>query len=338
MSPQTMKALNFTDFNRLELQQVPMPALQAPDDVLVRIRAAGVCGSDLHGYTGKSGRRQPPLIMGHEASGEIVAVGEAVSDLAPGTPVTIQPLIYRPDPATGQIVRKLIGMNLPGAYAEYIVVPRANVFPLPETLSFSAASLTEPTAVAVHAVSMSPVQPYDRVLVIGAGTIGLLTMQVLRVAGAKVAVVDISDERLQIAQQMGASATFNPGTGDFAAFVASFTAGQGFDLTFEAVGISATVAQAVQAVRDGGTAIWIGNNQKIIDVDMQAIVTRELRVQGTYGMNNRDFARALQMLADGQIATDVLVNRRATLEEGPTLFDELIHTPGIVKCVIEMQD
>lgn len=333
-----MKALNFTDFNRLELQDVPVPALAAPDDVLVRVRAAGVCGSDLHGYTGKSGRRQPPLIMGHEVSGEVVAAGDAVTDVPAGTRVTIQPLIYRPDPQTGRIVRRLIGMNLPGAYAEYVVVPHGNLYRMPASLSYLAGALTEPTAVAVHAVSMAHIQPYDRVLVIGGGTIGLLTMQVLRIAGARqVAVSDVSADRLRMAEQMGAKATINPQTQDFGQFVADFTDGQGFDHTFEAVGVSATVAQSLSAIRDGGTVIWIGNNQKIIEVDMQAIVTRELRVFGTYGMNERDFRRALQMLSDGQIAADILVNRRATLDEGPTLFDELLSDPAVVKCVVEME-
>lgn len=337
MNPTTMKALNFTDFNRLELQEVPAPAIQQPDDVLVRVRAVGVCGSDLHGYTGKSGRRQPPLIMGHEVSGEVVAAGDAVADVAAGERVTIQPLIYRPDPQTGKVVRKLIGMHLPGAYAEYVVVPRANLYRMPASLSYVAGALTEPTAVAVHAVSMAHIQPYDRALVIGGGTIGLLTMQVLRIAGARQVVVsDVSADRLRMAEQMGAAATINPQTQDFTRFVADFTGGQGFDHAFEAVGISATVGQSLTAIRDGGTVIWIGNNQKIIEVDMQAIVTRELRVFGTYGMNERDFQRALQMLADGQIAADILVNRRASLDEGPGLFDELLSDPTVVKCVVEI--
>ncbi len=337
MVPTTMKALKFTDYNRQEMQELPVPALEHPDDVLIRVRAAGVCGSDLHGYTGKTGRRQPPLIMGHEASGDVVATGEAAADVPVGQRVAIQPLIYRPDPATGKTVRRLIGMNLPGAYAEYVVVPRGNLYAMPASLSYLAGALTEPTAVAVHAVSMAHIQPYDRVLVIGGGTIGLLTMQVLRIAGAREVVVsDVSDARLRIAEQMGATATVNPQARDFSQFVAEATGGQGFDHVFEAVGLSSTVAQSLAAIRDGGTLIWIGNNQKIIEVDMQAIVTRELRVFGTYGMNVRDFQRALQMLADGKIAADVLVNRRASFDEGPGLFDELLSDPATVKCVIDM--
>lgn len=332
-----MQALMFTDFNRLELQTVPAPRPERPDDVLVRVHAASVCGSDLHGYTGKTGRRTPPLIMGHEAAGEVAAVGEAVTSVRPGDRVALLPLIYRPDPVTGRVVRQMIGMNLPGAYAEYTVVPETNIYPIPDTLPYTTAALTEPTAVAVHAVGLARIRPYDRVLVIGAGTIGLLTTQVLRLAGAReVAVSDVSDARLAIARQMGASTVINPAAQDFAAVVAGLTDGQGFDMTFEAVGISATVGQSVAAVRDGGTIVWIGNSQRIVEVDMQAIVTRELQVLGSYGMNERDFARALAMLSDGRVDVAALITRRAALDEGPGLFDELLRDETVVKCVIEI--
>src|SRR5690606_2257243 len=333
----TMQALMFTDFNRLELQTVPAPRPERPDDVLVRVHAASVCGSDLHGYTGKTGRRKPPLIMGHEVAGEVVAVGEAVTHVQPGDRVALHPLIYRPDPATGRVVRQMIGMNLPGAYAEYTVVPESNVYPIPDALPYTVAALTEPTAVAVHAVGLAPIRPYDRVLVIGAGTIGLLAMQVLRMAGAREVIVsDVSEARLAVARQMGALHTVNPSAQDFAGAVRDLTDAQGFDLTFEAVGISATVAQSVAAVRDGGTVVWIGNSQKIVEVDMQAIVTRELQVIGSYGMNERDFARALAMLSDGRIDVAPLITRRAALAEGPGLFDELLRDEAVIKCVIEI--
>lgn len=331
-----MKALNFADYNRLELIDMPIPDLQYPDDVLVRVRAAGVCGSDLHGYTGKTGRRKPPLVMGHEASGEVTAVGEAVEHVKPGDRVGIQPLVYRPDPVTGRVVRQMIGMNLPGAYAEYVVIPADNVYPIPDTLAYESASLTEPLAVGVRAVGTTHVRPYDSALVIGAGTIGLLTMQVLLLAGVhSVTISDVSDVRLNLAREMGAGNTINPGNQEFDALVSEITSGNGFDVVYEAVGISATVGQSISAIRDGGTVVWIGNNQRMVEVNMQAIVTRELHVAGTYGMNKNDFQRALQMLSDNRIAIDRLISRRATLEEGPHLFDELLSDASLVKCVVE---
>lgn len=335
--PASMQALNFTAINRLELQDVAPPVIERADDVIVRVRAAGVCGSDLHGYTGQTGRRHPPLVMGHEAAGEVVAVGDAVTRVKPGDRVAVYPLVYLPNPDTGRLERKLIGMNLPGAYAEYVKAPAGNLFPMPAALGYDAGSLTEPTAVAVHAVGITQIRPYDSVLVIGAGTIGLLTMQVLLLSGARQVVVsDVSDARLEVARRMGAVDVVNPSRTDFDAYVRSFTAGHGFDITFEAVGITPTVAQSVTAVKDGGKIVWIGNNQRTVEVDMQAIVTRELSVLGTYGMNERDFGRALQMLADGKIDVASLVTRRAALSEGPTLFDELLRDPETIKCVIQM--
>lgn len=335
--PVTMRGLNFVDYRRLELQQVPVPALIQPTDVLVRVRAAGICGSDLHGYTGQSGRRKPPLIMGHEAAGEIAAVGKAVDTVTVGDRVTIQPLLYLSDPKTGYRVRKLIGMHLPGAYADYVVVPVHNVYPLPDTLPFTTAALTEPTAVAVHAVSTTHVHPYDTALVVGAGTIGLLTMQALLLAGVeKVVMSDVSEARLSVAKATGAAATINPNTQEFARFVEQQTGGQGFDVTFEAVGVAPAVAQSLQAVRDGGTVVWIGNNQRMVEIDMQSVVTRELKVFGTYGMTERDFRRALQMLGDERIAVEPIISRRASLDEGPILFDELLQAESVVKCVFEM--
>jgi L-iditol 2-dehydrogenase len=338
MMSATMQALVFTDFNRHQLQDVPIPALVYPDDVLVQIKSAGVCGSDLHGYTGQTGRRQPPLVMGHEATGQIAAIGADVKTVQVGQRVAIQPLVYRPDAETGEIRRRLIGMNLPGAYAEYVVVPAENVFPIPDSLAYRSGALTEPLAVAVHAVSLCQVKPYDDVLVIGAGTIGLLTVQVLKQSGAgRVVVSDVNDERLKLATVIGADATINATTQDFDAFVHEFTDGRGFDLTYEAVGITPTVRQSIMAVQAGGTVVWIGNNQRVVEVDMQSVVTREVTIAGTYGMNQQDFQRALKMLADGVIDVSPLVNRRATLQEGETLFDELLADQTIVKCVIDME-
>lgn len=333
-----MKACVLTDYYCHTLQNVPIPARRLPDDVLVRVRSAGICGSDLHGYTGQSGRRVPPLIMGHEATGDVVELG-AETPLQVGQRVALQPLIYRPDPATGIVRRRLIGMDLQGAYAEYIVMPAENLFPIPDTLSYAEGALAEPLAVAVHAVSLSPIRPYDRVLVIGAGAIGLLTVQVLRLAGAGLIVVsDINETRLNVAKQIGAHEVIRADQEDVTRKALQLTDGRGFDRTYEAVGITQTVQQSVASVCQGGTVVWIGNNQRTVEVDMQSVVTREITIRGTYGMTQQDFHRALAILADGAIRVTPLINRRATLDECPTLFDELIADQTIIKCIIEMDE
>jgi L-iditol 2-dehydrogenase len=336
-----MQALMLTAIRELDVVNVPVPRIERPEDALIRVRAAGVCGSDLHGYTGASGRRQPPLIMGHEVTGEVVATGEAVQGLPIGTRVAVQPVNYCGHCAqcrAGQRNlcenRRLMGMNAPGAYAPYVIWPARNLFPLPDALSYERGALAEPLAVAIHAVSLAPVRPYDTALIVGTGAIGLLVLTVLKLAGLRrILVSDVSDERLQVAEAFGADVTINPTKQNLREVVDQHTGGRGVDLAFEAVGLSATVQQAIQATRNEGTLIWIGNNQRTVEVDMQSIVTRELTILGSYGMNDQDFQRALDMLADGRIPADRLINCRADLASGPDLFEKLLASPEIIKCL-----
>jgi L-iditol 2-dehydrogenase len=195
--------------------------------------------------------------------------------------------------------------------------------------------LVEPLSIAVHAVGLAHIKPYDSAMIVGAGPIGLLTLAVLRFMGVRtIAVSDMSDERLEIARSMGAQVTINPSRHNPRDGVNEFTNGGGVDITFEAVGLSATAQQSLEVTRNKGTVVWIGNNQRKIEVDMQAIVTRELRVLGSYGMSSEEFERSIQMLADGRIPAELLINRRATLDEGPILFDQLLESPEVIKCVI----
>lgn len=330
----TMQALMFTAINEQKLVEAPLPTFERPDEVLLKVKSAGVCGSDLHGYTGQSGRRKPPLIMGHEATADIVDVGQAVTHLSPGARVAIQPLEIG-GPYLGPNKRRLMGMDEPGAYAEYVKWPAGNLYPLPDSLSYEDGALTEPLAVTVHAVSLAPIRPYDTAFIAGAGPIGLLTLSVLRQTGvSRIAVSDVSDSRLEYAQALGADIVINPARHKPRDVVNEFTQGNGVDIAFEAVGISPTCQQTLEVTRDKGVVIWIGNNQRLVEIDMQAIVTRELKVLGSYGMTELDFERALRMLADGQINTHQIINRRASLAEGPTLFDELLASPETIKCVI----
>jgi L-iditol 2-dehydrogenase len=342
MTQQTMQALMMTAIKKLELLDVPMPAPQRPDDVLIRVKSVGVCGSDLHGYTGHTGRRIPPLIMGHEIAGEVAAFGDAVQGFTIGERIatlTIASCGKCPQCLAGRHAicenRRILGMNAPGAYAEYFVWPAASVVKLPANLSYEHAALAEPLSIAVHAVGLAHIRPYDTAYIVGAGPIGLLILSVLRHTGVGcIAVSDTSDARLELAHAIGADVTINPTRDNPRAVVNTFTNGSGVDLSFEAVGISATAQQTIDVTRNKGTVIWVGNNQRKIEVDMQAIVTRELAVIGSYGMTGEEFQRCLDMLAAGRIPSEQLINRRATLSEGPTLFDELLASPETIKCVI----
>ncbi len=321
-----------TEIGRLELQTLPLPELTRPDDVLVEVRAAGVCGSDLHGYTGASGRRTPPLIMGHEATGRVVQVGEAVKGLEVGARVAVMPLLLE------NAQRRLLGMDAPGAYATHVVWPAGRLFPLPAGLSYDAGAFAEPLAVALHAaeVSRKLAPTYDTAFIAGAGTIGLLLASVLLSSGISTVIVsDVSDARLEVARSLGVTRTFSPNEEDALGVVRAFTGGRGADVTFEAVGISATVGQSVALVKDGGTVVWVGNNARVVEVDMQAVVTRQLSILGTYGLTDEDFQAALELLAAGRIPTELLTSRRASLDDGAGLFDELLRSPETVKCLLQ---
>lgn len=330
-----MQALMLTAFNKQELVEVPVPSIQKPDEVLLKVNSVGVCGSDLHGYTGQTGRRTPPMIMGHEVAAEVVAVGEAVIDLPLGTHVAIQP-VKRPRPNIAESM-VVLGVHTNGAYAPYVVWPAGNLFPLPPGLSDDHGAMAEPLSIALHAVSIPHIRPGDTAFIAGAGPIGLLTLAVLRKTGVQtIAISDLSEDRLKIAQRIGADVLINPSRQNAREVVQGFTAGQGVDLAFEAVGISPTAQQTLAVVRNQGTVIWIGNNLRLIEIDMQMIVTRELRVLGSYGMTDVEFQRSLDLLAQGAIPTEDLINRYAELDDGPALFDQLIASPETIKCIIKL--
>src|SRR5271169_4891954 len=213
-----MKALLLSRYKHLEIADLPEPA-PGPDQILVRVAACGICGSDVHGYDGSSGRRIPPIVMGHEAAGTVTVLGANVAQFSKGDRVTFDSTVscgtcdYCLRLETNLCDhRKVLGVSCAdyscaGAFAEYVAVPQHIVHRLPESLSFSEAAMLEAVSVALHAVSLSPIHSGQTALVLGAGMIGLLTMQALRVAGcSRVFVADVDPSRLKLATDLGASA------------------------------------------------------------------------------------------------------------------------------------
>ncbi|MDX6598199.1 MAG: L-iditol 2-dehydrogenase [Gaiellales bacterium] len=337
-----MRALLLDAERHLALIDTPIPALARPNDVLVRVRAVGVCGSDLHGYLGHTGRRVPPLVMGHEATGEVVAVAADVRRLRPGDRVATNTIAAcghcRPCLAGQRSLceqRLILGMTAPGAYAEYVVWPEDSLPVLPDGLSFEAGALAEPLAVALHAVDMAAIEPGDVVFIAGGGPIGVLVHLLVRLAGAGVIIVsDLHPARLSSARAFGADVVVDAGRQDPVAVVRELTGGSGADAAIEAVGAGVSARQTIHAVRNSGTVVWLGNSERLIEIDMQAVVTRDLVVRGSYGMTGQEFERALALLADGRLPVDDIVNRYASLDDGPGLFEELLASPATIKCVI----
>ena len=328
-----MKALLLTQPSRFEVTEVPVPDV-GPDDVLVRVAACGICGSDIHGYDGSSGRRIPPLVMGHEAAGHIEQLGDNVTDMNIGDAVTFDSMV-----SCGQCDfcrdghrnlcdnRMVLGVSCAdyrrhGAFAEYIAVPRRIVYALPPEMPIHHAALVEAVSVAVHAAAITPVQLGDTAVVVGAGMIGLLTLQAAKAAGAsRVIAIDLNPKRLQVATQLGATDVIN-GDDDPLTQVNEMTGGRGADVVFEVVGATPTVNLAIELVRKGGTVTLVGNLAPTIDLPLQSVVTREVRLQGTCGCNG-EYPQCIDLMNRGVINVEPLLTAEISLDEAPAWFDRL---------------
>lgn len=341
-----MKALLLAAPGVLEVADVPEPDV-GPDDVLVRVKAAGICGSDIHGMDGSTGRRIPPLIMGHEAAGVIESVGASVSGWRTGDGVTFDSTIWCgecPFCVRGQVNlcdrRQVLGVSFgeyrrDGAFADLVVVPARILYAVPASMSMVEAAFAEPLAVAAHAVSRGPVAEAGAVLVVGAGVIGLLVMSVLRAAGReRIIAVDLSPARLERARAMGATDVI-VATDDVGARIRALTDGRGVDVAFEAVGIGSTVALAAASVVKGGTVVLIGNVSPSVELPLQWTVSREIALVGS-AASAGEYPQALELIASRSVDVGSLVSAVAPLAEGAAWFDRL-REPGtdLLKVVLE---
>ncbi|HWQ15012.1 MAG TPA: galactitol-1-phosphate 5-dehydrogenase [Roseiflexaceae bacterium] len=324
-----MRALVYEGPWHMPLREVAAPE-PGPDDVVVRVQAVGVCGSDVHGFTGSTGRRTPGIVMGHEFAGTVAAVGAEVSDYRPGDRVIVQPLVVcgacamcragRPNVCQR---RTMIGMTYHGAYAELVRVPQRQLYRMPAGLSWEHGALAEPLAVALHAVNQTPLNLMETVAIVGAGPIGLLALLATRLKGAgTVIITDRSAHRLELARRLGADLAINVAEQDAAAAVRAATGGLGAHAAIEAVGITPTVQQALAVTRIGGHVTWIGNSAPEVTVPMQQVVTQEITIRGVYGFNE-EFGQAIDALATGRINAAPLIEQVAPLEDGPRLVHDL---------------
>lgn len=346
MGSSRMRAMVLTGARRLEIQQRPIPR-PGPKEVLVAVRACGICGSDVHGYDGSTGRRIPPLVMGHEAAGEIVELGADVTRWQTGQRVTLDSTLSCgacPYCRSGRSNlcdnRRVLGVSCAayrcdGAFAEYIAIPEHTIYRLPDDVGYADASMIEPLSVALHAVERAPPGREDTVLVVGAGMIGLLIVQVLRARGCGTIVVcDLDDSRLQLAQALGADVVVSPQRADVVATCLELSRGRGLDLAIEAVGRNSTVATAIRSLRKGGALTLVGNIEPIVDLPLQDIVTRELALSGSCASSG-EYPDCLEMLQQQRIDLDPLISAIAPLETGPQWMDRLYAAEaGLMKVVL----
>ena len=342
-----MKAMLLSEYKKLELVDMPTPEF-GPNDLLVQVKACGICGSDIHGWDGSTGRRVPPLVMGHEAAGIVAEVGEQVTAFAPGQRVTFDSTVSCGRCAAcrrGTINlcenRQVLGVSCDefrrhGAFAEYVVVPQNIAYRLPDDLPFEHAALIEAVSIAVHAANRTPVKLGDTAVVVGSGMIGLLVIQAIRLAGcARVIAVDLDDSKLKIAQSLGADVGLNAAEVDVIAAVRELTDGHGADVALEVVGATPTVKTAIECTRKGGSITLVGNLAPSVDLPLQAVVTRELSVYGSCASNG-EYPECIEYLRRGDIQVEPLITAKARLDEGPAWFERLYKgEPGAMKVVLQ---
>ena len=342
-----MKALTLTAYNQFEYGEAETPEI-GDDEVLIAVKACGICGSDIHGMDGSSGRRIPPIIMGHEAAGEIFDLGKAVSDWKKGDRVTFDSTVYCgkcESCRAGKINlcpdRNVLGVSCDdyrrhGAFAEFVKVPRHILCAIPDEVSFEQAAFAEPVSIALHGVNRLPLQKGDSVVVIGAGLIGLLVVQALKRAGAgKVIAVDLDEKRLELAEELGADhALISDET--VPAKVRELVGDEdGADAAVEVVGFGPTINLAINSVRKGGSISCVGNLKAEVPFPLQAVVTRELSVFGSCASAG-EYGEAVAAVADGSIKVEPLISAVADLKDGNQWFHRLHkNEEGLMKVILQ---
>lgn len=317
-----MRALVYSGAFQIDLQQVPDPQ-PLPNEVLVRVDTVGICGSDVHGYTGTTGRRIPPLIMGHEAAGRVAI---SSNEFEAGDEVCFDSTIgciTCPECASGRVnrcpERTVFGVSTPrfrrdGAMADFVCVPAHVLRRVPEGLPLNIAALFEPLSVGLHAVHRGGNAQSARVLIIGAGMIGLSILLSVRLQEpSEIIVIEPNENRKNMARQLGADRALDP---------EKSTQAIDADLTFEAVGATSTVAQAIHHTKLGGNIVLVGNTSQHPPVDIQRVVAKELTLIGTYA-NAGEYDEIIDLVSRKQLDPSPLVSAVLPLGDGPEAFDRL---------------
>lgn len=342
-----MKAMLLSDYKHLEIVDIPKPTI-GPDELLVQVKACGICGSDIHGWDGSTGRRRPPLIMGHEAAGIVAEVGSNVKGFAEADRVTFDSTVscgrcYYCRRGSINLCenRQVLGVSCDefrrhGAFAEYVVVPQNICYQLPASLPFEHAALIEAVSIAVHAANRSPIRLGDSAVVVGSGMIGLLVIQTIRLSGcSQIIAVDLDDNKLQLARSFGATSVLNPQKVDVLEQVQELTQGRGVNVALEVVGASAPLNTAIECTRRGGAITLVGNLSPKVEVPLQKMVNRELSIYGSCASNG-EIPQCIDLLSRGAIQVQPLITATASLDEGPQWFAKLYEGhPGAMKVVLQ---
>ncbi|SEK71033.1 Zn-dependent oxidoreductase [Halomonas daqiaonensis] len=313
----------------------------APGEVLVRVSYAGICGSDMHIIHGDNAFVRFPRITGHEFAGTIEALGEGVEGLSIGDRVCIDPVVNcgecypcrigRPNVCTAL---QVIGVHRNGGFEERVNVPARNAHHLPENVGLDAAALVEPYTIAANVLDRMQPIPGDRLLIFGAGVIGLTILQMARALGIEdITVTDVIDERLSTARELGATRTFNGSEEDVEAAIQTLTAGEGIPLIADAACVPALLPQMLRIASAAGRIGLIGFNVNPSDLVQLEVIKKELTLVGSR-LNNRKFPEVIDLMASGRLDPLALVSHRLPLAEMPGAIDMLDHHPERARKVL----
>ena len=328
-----MKALVYHGPRDLRYEEVATPEPKN-GEVLVKVRAVSICGSDLSGYKGGSAMRIPPLIMGHEFSGEIAALGHDVAGLKVGDRVGVVTNLFcgkcqdcNDDLSNVCDYRYIIGTTMKagsynGAMADYVIAPAGKIMALPDHVSFEECALVEPLSISLRATKHLGNVKGKTVAVFGSGPIGLMGIMCLKAFGAaKIIAIDVLDKRLAMAKQCGASEGINSKS-DVQAEVKKLTGGLGVDIVFDAAGVMATVNTGIEIVRNGGTLMLVGMASPVMEIEYKHAVVKELKLLTSY-MYTTEMREGLQMIIDGKINVKQIISSSHPMSDGPAIFEQL---------------
>ena len=329
-----MKALVYQEPWKMSMQDLPRPVLQ-PGEVLIKMESVGICGSDVHGFTGESGRRAPGMVMGHEVVGRIVETAPDVTAPKVGQRVTVFNVLseHAPTPEEGDpsfLNKRVVGVNLGtrGAMAEYLAIPSANAIPASEEIDPEVSVLAEPVAVALHGfhrLAEKSIKPH-KIVIIGSGTIGLCCLLVAKYLGFQdVTVVDLISDKLQRAKNFGGNTLLIEmnSTPDDVAGQIKEKLGVYPDLVVDAVGVKASFDQAFQMVSEKGNILLIGNLAKSVELPLQDLVSKEISLVGTYGFDLEAFRQGVETLPEFKDQLQTFIEGHCTLEETPEVMTAL---------------
>lgn len=307
---------------KLEIRETVLPTPGA-DEIVVAVKAAGICGSDLHTYHGANPVISLPVVMGHECAGTIAAAGSATG-LQPGARVALEPdwpcgrCVYCQQGQTHLCndMRFVGGLGYDGTFADYVLAPAAGAVPLPDSVTDDEGAFVEPIAVACHALELVSTVTREKVLVLGAGTIGNLVAQVATLEGAEcVGITDVADTKLRIAHETSVSHTLNPARQDLDTWVHKTFGPDGPDVTFDCVGITETVNQALALTRKAGVIVLVGVPTHDVPIRPMELLLSERCLKGCYIYRHNDFLRAIGFLSAGQVKVQPLISKTFGLAE-----------------------